>query len=194
MGLTGMDTGVIFETARTYNAFEDRPVSAALLRELYDRLKWGPTSANSCPARFVFVTSPAAKERLLRCVNPGNIDKIASAPVTVIIAGDTRFFEHMPKLFPSRDFMSMFADQEAVITDLLARNVPLQGAYMIIAARAIGLDCGPMSGFDAARLDAEFFPEGRWQANFICALGYGREDSLFPRNPRLDFEEACRIV
>ena len=189
-----MDIGVIFEAARTFNAFEDRSVSAALLEQVYDQLKWGPTSANSCPTRFVFVTSPEAKERLLPCVNTGNIEKIVSAPVTAIVAGDTRFFEQMPKLFPSRDFNSIFAGKAAVIADLLARNVPLQGAYMIIAARALGLDCGPMSGFDAAKLNAEFFPDGQWQANFICAMGYGREDSLFPRNPRLDFEEACRIV
>tara|TARA_R110001606_G_scaffold156044_11_gene298759 strand:- start:6005 stop:6574 length:570 start_codon:yes stop_codon:yes gene_type:complete len=189
-----MDIGTIFEGARTYSAFEDRPVPTALLRQLYDQLKWGPTSANSCPARFVFVTSQEAKARLLPCVNAGNVDKIASAPVTVIIAGDTRFFEQMPKLFPSRDFISIFAGREAVIADLLARNVPMQGAYMLIAARALGLDCGPMSGFDAAKLNAEFFPDGQWQTNFICTLGYGREDSLLPRNPRLDFEGACRIV
>jgi 3-hydroxypropanoate dehydrogenase len=165
-----------------------------LLRELYDHVKWGPTAANSCPARFVFVASPEAKARLGECVNPGNVGKVASAPVTVIVAGDSRFYDEMPKLFPSCDYRSVFAGKDALITDMLARNVPLQGAYLIIAARALSLDCGPMSGFDAAKLDATFFPDGRWQANFICALGYGREDSLFPRNPRLEFEDACRMV
>lgn len=188
------DLDTIFAQARTFNGYTDRPVPATLLRELYDYLKWGPTSANSCPARFLFVTSDAAKERLLTCVNEGNIAKVRSAPVTAIVAADTRFYEEMPKLFPSRDFASVFAGKTAVIDDLLARNVPLQGAYMIIAARALGLDCGPMSGFDSEALNRAFFPDGRWQANFICALGYGDPTSLFPRNPRLPFEDACRIV
>jgi 3-hydroxypropanoate dehydrogenase len=164
-----------------------------LLRELYDHVKWGPTAANTCPARFIFVTSAAAKERLLDCVNPGNMAKVASAPVTVIVAGDTRFYDEMPKLFPSRDYQAVFAGKDALNADMLARNVPLQGAYLIMAARALGLDCGPMSGFDAAKLNSIFMPDGRWQANFICTLGYGREDSLLPRNPRLDFEDACRF-
>ncbi len=189
-----MDISTIFEAARTYNDFQDRPIPPSLLQQIYDHLKWGPTSANSCPARFLFVSSAKAKARLLDCVNPGNIEKVKSAPVTAIIAGDTAFYDQMRKLFPSRDFRSVFAGKEAVISDLLARNVPLQGAYMMIAARAMGLDCGPMSGFDAPKLNAEFFPDGRWQVNFICALGYGREESLFPRNPRLDFEEVCRIL
>lgn len=188
------DLDTIFAQARTFNGYTDRPVPATLLRELYDYLKWGPTSANSCPARFVFVTSDAAKERLLTCVNEGNIAKVRSAPVTVIVAADTRFYEEMPKLFPSRDFASMFAGKTAVIDDLLARNVPLQGAYMIIAARALGLDCGPMSGFHSEALNRAFFPDGRWKANFICALGYGDTTSLFPRNPRLPFEDVCQIL
>jgi len=184
----------LFGGARTFNAFEDRPVPHDLLRALYDHVKWGPTAANTCPARFVFVASAEGKARLGACVNAGNVAKVASAPVTVIVAGDSRFYDEMPKLFPSRDYRSVFAGNETLIADMLARNVPLQGAYLIIAARALGLDCGPMSGFDAAKLDAAFFPDGRWQANFICTLGYGRADSLFARNPRLDFEEACRIV
>lgn len=184
----------LFECARSFNTFETRAIPPDLLRELYDHVKWGPTAANSCPARFVFITSPEARARLGQCVNPGNVAKVASAPVTVIVAGDSRFYDEMPKLFPSRDYRSVFAGKDELIADMLARNVPLQGAYLIIAARALGLDCGPMSGFDAASLDAAFFPDGRWRANFICALGYGREDSLFARNPRLDFEDACRIV
>jgi len=189
-----MDIRSLFDTARTYNAYEKRAVSNEVLRQLYDHLKWGPTAANSCPAPFVFVVSAAAKARLLPCVNPGNVAKVISAPVTVIVAGDTRFHEVMHRLFPSRDFTSVFAGKDAVIADLLARNVPLQGAYLMIAARALGLDCGPMSGFDAGKLNAEFFADGRWQANFICTLGYGREDSLFPRNPRLDFDMACQLI
>jgi 3-hydroxypropanoate dehydrogenase len=189
-----MDIEAVFDHARTYNAYEDRAVPVALLRQLYDHLKWGPTAANSCPARFVFVTSAPAKARLLACVNPGNLDKVKSAPVTAIIAADTRFYEEMPKLFPSRDFARVFAGKDAVIADLLARNVPLQGAYMMIAARALGLDCGPMSGFDAAQLNAEFFPDGRWQVNFICTLGYGIRAALHSRNPRLAFDEACLVT
>ena len=184
----------VFSKARTFNRYSDKPVTRETLRELYGHLKWGPTAANSCPARFVFVTSDAERERLLGCVNEGNVTKVRSAPVTAIIAADTRFFEEMPKLFPSRDFKAVFRKKPDVVTDLLARNVPLQGAYMIIAARGLGLDCGPMSGFDAEAINRTFFPDGRWQANFICTLGYGDKDSLFPRNPRLPFEDACRIV
>ena len=183
----------LFKDARTYNAYEERPVPQSLLEELYDHLKWGPTAANACPARFLFVASDEAKARLKACVNEGNIAKVASAPVTVIVAADTRFYEEMPKLFPARDFYAAFAGNRAASEDLLTRNVPLQGAYLMIAARALGLDCGPMSGFNAEALNAAFFPDGRWQANFLCALGCGRADSLYPRNPRLSFEEACRI-
>ncbi len=189
-----MEIGQLFDEARSFNSYEDRPIAPALLHELYDHVKWGPTAANTCPARFVFVTSAEAKAQLGECVNAGNVAKVASAPVTVIVAGDSRFYDEMPKLFPSRDYQSVFAGKDALIADMLARNVPLQGAYLIIAARALGIDCGPMSGFDMDKLNASFFPDGRWQANFICALGYGCEDSLFPRNPRLDFEDACRII
>jgi len=185
---------VLFDQARTYNDFTDQPVPEETLRQLYDHLKWGPTSANSCPARFVFVTSKAARERLVACVNEGNVAKVSAAPVTAIIAADTRFYEEMHKLFPSRDFASVFKGKTEAIADLLARNVPLQGAYMIIAARGLGLDCGPMSGFDADAVNAAFFPDGRWQANFICTLGHGKQSSLYPRNPRLDFDEACVIA
>jgi len=183
----------LFEDARTFGDFEDQAVSTELLRALYDSLKWGPTSANSCPARFVFVISPEAKARLLPCVNAGNIGKVKSAPVTAIIAGDTRFYELMPKLYPARDFKTLFENSEAAAQDLIARNVPMQGAYMIIVARALGLDCGPMSGFDHEKINAEFFPDGRWQANFICNLGYGAKAALHSRNPRLAFDEACVI-
>jgi 3-hydroxypropanoate dehydrogenase len=192
MSETNLDP--VFSEARTFNGYTEKPVSEAILRELYDHLKWGPTAANSCPARFVFVSSDEAKQRLLDCVNEGNVAKVKSAPVTAIVAADTRFYEEMPKLFPSRDFASVFAGKDDVIADLLARNVPLQGAYMIIAARGIGLDCGPMSGFDTAAINREFFPDARWQANFICTLGYGDKQSLYPRNPRLPFEAACLVA
>ena len=183
-----------FDEAQTYSAFEDRPVAPDLLHRLYDHLKWGPTSANSCPARFAFVTSPEAKARLIACVSPGNVEKVRSAPVTAIVAGDSRVYDEMPRLYPARDFRTLFAGDPAASTDLIARNVPLQGAYMIIVARALGIDAGPMSGFDAAKVDAAFFPDGRWRANFLCNLGYGSEAGLHPRNPRLSFDEACRIV
>lgn len=184
----------VFSEARTYNGYTDKPVHEDTLRALYDQLKWGPTAANSCPARFVFVTTDDAKDRLLGCVNEGNVAKVRSAPVTAIVAADTRFYEEMHKLFPSRDFASVFAGKPDVIADLLARNVPLQGAYMIVAARGMGLDCGPMSGFDAEAINRTFFPDGRWEANFLCTMGYGDPTSLFPRNPRLSFEDACLIA
>lgn len=189
-----MELSSLFDAARTYSEFEDRAVSPELLRQLYENLKWGPTSANSCPARFVFVASPEAKSRLLLCVNAGNIDKVKSAPVTAIIAADTRFYELMPQLYPARDFKTLFENNETAAQDLIARNVPMQGAYMIIAARALDLDAGPMSGFDAEKINAEFFPDGRWQANFICNLGYGIRERLHPRNPRLAFDEACLVI
>ena len=188
------DIADLFDQARTYNGFENRSVSEQTIRQLYDHFRWGPTSANSCPARFAFVTSPDAKARLLDCVNDGNVEKVRSAPVTAIVAADMKFYDEMPTLFPSRDFQAVFAGHDTVIADLLARNVPMQGAYMIIAARALGLDCGPMSGFDAQKINAAFFPDGRWQVNFICNLGYGKADSVTPRNPRLEFDDACRII
>jgi 3-hydroxypropanoate dehydrogenase len=184
----------LFDEARTYGEFEDRAVSAELLHQLYDHLKWGPTSANSCPARFVFVTSVLAKERLLPCVSAGNVNKVKSAPVTAIIAGDSRFYDLMPQLYPQRDFKALFENNETAAQDLLARNVPMQGTYMILAARALGLDAGPLSGFHSEKINAEFFPDGRWKANFICNLGYGDKATLHPRNPRLAFDQACTIV
>ncbi len=188
------DLGRLFDEARTHNRFDDQPVPEVLLRQLYDHLKWAPTAANSSPARFVFVTSAEAKARLVGCVNEGNRDKVASAPVTVIVAADTRFYDEMPTLFPSRDFRAVFAGRDVENADLLARNVALQGGYMIVAARGLGLDCGPMSGFDADAVNAQFMPDGRWRANFICTLGYGLREHVHPRNPRLPFESACRIV
>ena len=181
----------LFRQARSHNTWLDRPVSGETIRAIYDLAKWGPTAANGNPGRFVFIRSAEARQRLLPHINPGNIDKVASAPCTVIIAGDTRFHDHYSKLFPSRDMRSAFEGKDALIEETVTRSSTLQGAYLMMAARALGLDCGPMSGFDRQGLDAEFFPDGRWRSNFLCNIGYGDPQGLFPRNPRLDFDEAC---
>ena len=183
----------LFREARSHNTWLDKPVSEAQIRQLYDLLKWGPTSANSCPARFVFVRSPEAKERLKPCLDEGNVDKAMSAPVVAIIGMDMEFYEKLPQLFPHTDARSWFAGKPEKIHETAFRNSSLQGAYLIMAARSLGLDCGPMSGFDNAKLDAAFFPDGKVKSNFICAIGYGDPAGLYPRGPRLDFEEACRI-
>ncbi len=183
----------IFRSARTYNGFGDKPVTDETLRQIYDLLKWGPTSANSSPGRFVFVKGKAAKEKLRPALSEGNLNKTMAAPVTAIVAYDTEFYEKLPRLFPHTDARSWFAGKPGLIESTAFRNSTLQGAYMIIAARALGLDCGPMSGFDNARVDAAFFPDGKWKSNFLCNLGYGDPASVKPRNPRLSFEEACRI-
>ncbi len=193
--LNDQSLDVIFRAARTHNRWLDRPVSEVTLRALYDLLRWGPTSANAQPARFVFVTSAEAREKLLACVSQGNQEKVRTAPVTAIVAYDTKFYEELPKLFPHNPAAKdWFASDAALVEETAFRNSSLQGAYLIIAARALGLDCGPMSGFDKAKLDAAFFPDGRYRSNFICALGYGDPAGLFPRNPRLSFAEACEIL
>lgn len=183
----------LFRTARTRRAWLDRPVSDEALRSVYDLAKWGPTSANTCPARFVFIRSPEEKTRLKPHLYPTNVDKTMSAPACVIVAYDIRFYELMPRLSPGRDVRSMFEGNAALIQETAQRNSALQGAYLIIAARALGLDCGPMSGFNPETLDAEFFPDGRWKSNFLINMGYGSDQHLFPRNPRLPFEDACRL-
>lgn len=186
---------VIFRAARTQNGFLGHPVTDAQLRALYDLLKWGPTTMNSQPARFVFVRSKEAKEKLRPALSPGNVDKTMAAPITVIVAYDTRFYENLPRVFPNNpNARALFEGKEAHIATTALRNGSLQGAYLIIAARALGLDCGPMSGFDNAKVDEAFFPDGRWKSNFLCNLGHGDPAKVFPRNPRLEFEEACRIV
>lgn len=183
----------LFRTARTRNGWQDKPLSDAVVREIYELSKWGPTSANSCPARFVFVRSEAAKQRLKPFLMEANIGKTMSAPCCVIVAYDTQFYELMPQLFPDRgvQYGAMFRDNPAISDDLVHRNSSLQGAYLMIAARALGLDTGAMSGFDKQGVDREFFPDGRWKSNFLCNIGYGSEENLFPRNPRLEFDEAC---
>jgi 3-hydroxypropanoate dehydrogenase len=185
----------LFRDARTFTHWQDRPVSTVLLQAVYDLFRMGPTSANSCPARIVFVTSADAKETLKPALNKGNVRQTMEAPVTAIIGYDTRFYEKLGQLFPhSPDARSWFEGKPDAIAENAFRNGTLQGAYLIIAARALGLDCGPMSGFSKAKVDAAFFPDGRVKSNFLCNIGYGDRASLHPRNPRLPFDEACRVV
>ena len=199
----------LFREARTHSAWLDQPVTDGELRQIYDLMKWGPTSANSSPARFVFVRSKKAKERLIPALAPANVEKTRTAPVTVIVAYDLLFFEKLPRLFPHSSAMRKhFADNPQLVEATARRNSSLQGAYLMIAARALGLDCGPMSGFDNAKVDEEFFgagkecegcdqeffPAGHVKSNFLCNLGYGDRSKLHPRNPRLDFEEACTLL
>lgn len=184
----------LFLDARSHNAWQDRAVDEATLRRLWDLARMPPTSANSNPARVVFVTSPEGKEKLRPALSPGNLDKTMGAPVTAIIAHDSRFTELLPKLFPHANAREWFEGNDALMAETAFRNGTLQGAYLMLAARALGLDVGPMSGFDKAKVDAAFFPDGRFKSNFLCNLGYGDPAALFPRNPRLDFAEACAIA
>jgi 3-hydroxypropanoate dehydrogenase len=186
---------LIFVKARTRNGWQDKPVPESLLRKIYNVAILGPTSANTLPMRITFVSSPGAKKRLHPALSAGNQSKVMQAPVTAIFAYDLQFYDHLPKTFPhAPDARSWFAGNDAVIQETAFRNGTLQAAYFMIAARAHGLDCGPMSGFDQSKVNAEFFPDGQWKSNFICSLGYGTEENLFPRSPRLSFEETCRIV
>ncbi len=183
----------LFRQARTYNAFSGT-VDDAVLHRLYDLVKWGPTTANTCPARFVFVRSEAAKRRLEPALSEGNRAKTMAAPCTVIVAHDLDFFEKSPVLFPHTDAKSWFDGlPDDALTTIALRNGSLQGAYLLLAARALGLDCGPMSGFDNAMVDAAFFAGTRIRSNFLVNLGHGDPASIFPRSPRLGFDEACRI-
>jgi len=196
----------IFREARTFTTWQDRPVSDELLHQLYDLMKWAPTSANSSPARIVFVRSPEAKERLRPALAPGNVDKTMAAPVTAIIAWDERFYDQLPRLFPAVPTMrEVFANSPELAESGAFRNSSLQGAYFILAARSLGLDCGPMSGFDNAKVDEEFFPApatqpaeefvmGRFRSNFLVNLGYGDPAGLYPRGPRLEFDEVCQVL
>jgi 3-hydroxypropanoate dehydrogenase len=189
----GLD--LIFRKARTHNAWQDRPVDDDMLRRVYDLARLGPTSANMCPLRIVFVKSREAKERLRPALDAGNVDKTMAAPVTAIIAMDVHFYELLPKLFPHADARAWFKDlPEGVLEYIALRNSSLQGAYFMLAARALGLDCGPMSGFNNAKVDAEFFAGTTVKSNYLCNLGYGDGSKLHPRSPRLDFDEACWIV
>jgi 3-hydroxypropanoate dehydrogenase len=184
----------LFREARTHNKWQDRPVPEAKLRELYDLLKMGPTSANASPGRFVFVRSPEGKAKLKPALSAGNLEKTMSAPVTVIVAHDPHFYDNLPKLFPhAPDAKTWFTGSYSFAEQTAFRNGSLQGAYLILAARAVGLDAGPMSGFDTAKVDEAFFAGTNWKSNFLVNLGYGDPEALFPRNPRLDFEEAARF-
>lgn len=211
MSRTLSDEGfdLIFRKARTYNGWIDKPVSDDTIRQVYDLMKWGPTSANTTPARFVFIRSKSAKERLKPALAPGNIEKMMAAPAVVIVAYDLRFYEKLPLLFSQNKGMhDLFTQNPQLVESTAMRNSSLQGAYFMLAARSLGLDCGPMSGFDNAKVDEEFFatgkecpggqyeyfPEGHLKSNFLCNIGYGDSSRVYPRNPRLDFDEACKIL
>jgi nitroreductase len=184
----------LFRTARTRNGWRPDPVSEDLLRELYDLAKWGPTSANLSPGRFVFLTSEAAKQKLAPFLSSNNRPKSLAAPVVAIVAYDLAFAEHAPRLFPHNPGVGAWFSDPAAAQETALRNGTLQGAYLMLAARALGLDCGPMSGFDAKGVDAAFFAGTSWRSNFICNLGYGNEENLFERLPRLAFEDACEVL
>lgn len=184
----------LFREARTYNGFKEADVGDVIIRAAYDLMKFGPTSANCCPARFVFVKSPEAKARLKPHLDEGNLAKTMAAPVTAIIAYDMKFYDKLPKLFPHADARSWFVGNDEKILDAAFRNGSLQGAYLMIALRSLGLDCGPMSGFNKAGVKKEFFPDEDVEPNFLCNIGYGDAKSLYPRGPRLDFDEACEII
>jgi 3-hydroxypropanoate dehydrogenase len=184
----------LFREARTHSTWLPEPVPVELLRKVYELARLGPTSANASPARFVFLTTPGAKALLKPILTPGNVDKTMAAPVTVIIAWDTEFHENLPRLFPHADLRSYFVGNKPLIEENAFRNSSLQAAYFILAGRALGLDCGPMSGFDRDKLNAQFFPDGKWKVNLLCNMGYGDPSKLYPRNPRLDFEEASLIL
>jgi 3-hydroxypropanoate dehydrogenase len=186
---------LIFRNARTHNGWLNQPVDDALLAQAYDLAKMGPTSANMCPMRIVFVKSKAAKEKLKPALQAANVDKTMSAPVTAIIGMEIRFYEKLPRLFPHADAKPWFKDlPETVLETMALRNGSLQGAYFMLAARSLGLDCGPMSGFDNAKVDAAFFAGTTVKSNFLCNLGHGDATKLFPRSSRLEFGEACQIV
>jgi 3-hydroxypropanoate dehydrogenase len=184
----------LFRSARSQNKWQNRPVSATLLHALYDLLRMAPTSANCSPARFVFVTTEAGRARLKPHLAPGNVNKVMTAPVTVIVGTDYKFYEKLPQLFPHTDAKSWFVGNDKLIETTAFRNGTLQGAYLIMAARAVGLDCGPMSGFNNDGVDQEFFAGTSVKSNFICGLGYGDPSGVFPRSPRLSFDEACQVV
>jgi 3-hydroxypropanoate dehydrogenase len=182
----------MFHEARTFSHWQARPVSEALVEAAFELACLGPTSGNCQPMRLVLVHSPAAKERLLPCVSSGNYDKVRTAPVTAIVAYDREFFELLPRLYPHTDARDWFTTNPALVEETGLRNSSLQGAYFILALRTQGLDCGPMSGFDADKVDAAFFPERRWRTNFLLNIGYGDRDRLRPRLPRLGYDEVAR--
>lgn len=193
-GLSKEALETLFLDARTFNSWTDKPVETATLQTLWNLLRMGPTSANCSPARIVFVSSAEAKATLKPCLSPGNVDQSMAAPVTAIIGQDMKFYDRLPELFPHADARAWFAGKDAAIAETAFRNSSLQGAYMIMAARALGLDCGPMSGFDKQKVDAAFFAGTDVKSNFLCNIGYGTEAGLYPRGPRLAFADACRVA
>ena len=185
----------LFRQAHTFNKFADQPVTEEAIRELYALLKWGPTSMNAQPGRYVFLRPGSARERLIPAMIAANAEKTRKAPLTVIVALDTQFFDHLPTQFKAYDARPMFAGNAPLADATAFRNSSLQGAYLMLAARALGMDCGPMSGFDAAKVDAEFFPDGRWKSNFIVNIGYGLETGgHYPRGSRLGFDEVALLL
>ncbi len=195
--ITHDDLKILFTEARTHRDWLPEEVSDQTLHELYDLMKWGPTSANISPARIVFVKNGPEKEKLIGSLSPTNVEKVKAAPVTAIIAFDEKFYDYITRLFPipgAGGYRDMFAGNKPLADETAMRNSSLQGGYFILAARALGLDCGPLSGFDNKKLDEAFFSGTSWKSNFICNLGHGDKTKLFPRGPRLSFEEACRIV
>ncbi len=192
--LMNLTTEQLFDDARTHNGFGSEPVPESTLRQLYELVKWGPTSANCSPARFLFVTTPEAKAKLLEGMSPTNVEKTKAAPVTVVIGMDMAFYEKLPQLFPHADAKAWFVGNQPMIDATAFRNSSLQGGYLILAARALGLDCGPMSGFDQAKVDAAFWAGTTVKTNFIVNLGHGDASKLFGRSPRLTFDEACRLA
>ena len=187
-------TEQLFTEARTQNGYLDKPVSDQTLRDLYDLYKWGPTSANCSPARVIFVRSADAKAKLVTCMGPGNVAKVQQAPVVAVIGMDMAFYEKLPKLFPHTDARAWFVGKPEMIAATAFRNSSLQGAYLMLAARVLGLDCGPMSGFDEAKMDAAFWAGTTVKTNFVCALGHGDPSKVMPRSPRFTFDEACRLA
>jgi 3-hydroxypropanoate dehydrogenase len=186
--------GQLFTGARTHHAWQDKPVDDGLLHDIYDLTKWGPTSANCSPIRIVFVKSQSAKEKLLPALSGSNAEQVRAAPVTAIIAYDQKFYDQLPSLFPAYDARPMFVSNPAMSEQTAFRNGTLQGAYFILAARTLGLEPGPMSGFNNAKVDQAFFEESSWKSNFLCNIGYGDTAKLHPRGPRLSFDQACLIA
>ena len=185
---------LLFRQARTHSKWTDRPVTDDELRAVFDLLKMAPTSANCSPARFLFLRTREAKEKLRPALSAGNVDKTMAAPVTAIVAHDPHFYDQLPKLFPHADAKSWFSGNYDLAQETAVRNGTLQGAYLILAARALGLDCGPMSGFDNAKVDAAFLADRGWKSNFLVNIGHGDASALFPRSPRFDFDEACQLL
>ncbi|WP_191083777.1 malonic semialdehyde reductase [Roseococcus microcysteis] len=184
----------LFREARTQNKWQDKPVSDETLRELYDLMKWGPTSANSSPARFLFLRTPEAKAKLKETLSAGNVEKTMTAPVVVIVAHDPKFYDLLPRLFPHADAKSWFSGNWSLADTTAFRNGTLQGAYLMLAARALGLDVGAMSGFDNGKVDELFLADTGWKSNWLVTLGHGDPSGVFPRSPRLEFEEACKLL